>query len=78
MKFCIPSEELKEEAGAETMRDEPTANPVPCPLHCSCRGHREFRSEDEPRKMGTMEEDCFKIWVYSSLAYSHLIGNKLK
>jgi len=66
-----------EEGVAETMWDELTTTPIPCPL-VLLRGRRErHRSEAEPGKKGGVGGRCFKIWIYFSLYHSDLIGDEL-
>ena len=42
----------EEEGAAETMGDELTATPIPCPQHRCGGGGKEIRSKAEPRKKG--------------------------
>ncbi|GAB0183023.1 AN1-type zinc finger protein 5-like [Grus japonensis] len=73
---AAPGEEREEEGAAETMCDELPTTPTPHPL-CHWRGGgRETGIEVKPRMKGGMEGRHFKIWVYFSLLYSDLIGNK--
>jgi len=51
--------------------------PFSVPLCCLERGGREMGSEVEPGKKGGLGGRCFKIWFYSSLPFSDLIGDKL-
>jgi len=67
----------EEEGAAETMRDELTATPIPRPPALLGMRRERNGSEAEPRKRGGVGERCFKIWFYSSLSYSDLIGDKL-
>ena len=62
---------------AETMCDELTVTPIPCPP-APLRGRRERNgSETEPRKKGGVQGRCFKIWIYFSPSYSDLIDDEL-
>ena len=68
----------EEEGAAETMRDELTTTPIPRPPVLLGGGGRELRSKVKSRKNGEgWGEGVFKIWVYFSLSYSDLTGNKL-
>jgi len=67
----------EEEAAAETMCDELTTVPTPCPpVLLGGRRQRKIRSEVEPGKKGRVGGRCFKICFYFSLSYSDLIGEK--
>jgi len=62
---------------AETMCDELTVTPIPCPP-VPLGGRRERNgSEAEPGKKAGVLGRCFKIWIYFSLSYSDLIGGEL-
>jgi len=68
----------EEEEAAETVCDELTVTPIPCP-HALLGGRRERNgSEAEPRKRGGLQGRCFKIWIYISLSYLELIADELK
>jgi len=65
------------QGSAATTCDELTATPIPHPP-VPPEGRRERNGiEAEPGKKGGMEGRCFKIWIYFSLSYSDLIGEKL-
>ena len=51
--------------------------PFPVPLSILEGGGREVASEDEPGKKGGMGGRCLKIWIYFSISYSDLVGDKL-
>jgi len=67
----------EEEGAAETKCDELTITPIPCPP-ALFGGRRERNgSEAEPRKKGGVGGRSFKVWIYFSLSYSGLLGDKL-
>jgi len=67
----------EEKGAAETTCDELTTTPIPRPP-APLGGRRERNgSEVEPGKKGMVGGRCFKIWIYFSLSYSDLSGDKL-
>jgi len=65
------------QGAAETKCDELTIIPIPHPP-APLGGRRERNgSEVKPGKKGGVGGRCFKIWIYFSLSYSDLIGDKL-
>ena len=60
----------EEDEAAETMCDELTVTPIPCPPVLLGGVGRESRSEGVPGKKGGVEGRCFEIWFYFSLPYS--------
>jgi len=67
----------EEEGAAETTCDELTVTPIPRPP-VPLGGRRERnRSKVEPGKKGGAGGRCLNIWIYFSLSYSDLIGDKL-
>jgi len=90
MEDCLPWEGPHAGAGTEGEESFPqggrsgrdnadglTTAPIPCPP--ALLGGRRWRngSEVEPRKKREGGRCFFKIWVYFSLSYSNLIGDKL-
>jgi len=67
----------EEEGAAETTCDGLTVTPIPRPP-VLLGGRRERNaSEAEAGKKGGVGGRCVKIWIYFSLFYSDLIGDKL-
>ena len=64
-----------EEGAAETMCDELTVTPIPCPP-APLEGRRERnRSEAEPGKKGGVGQSVLRSGFIFSLSYSDLIGD---
>ena len=57
----------EEEGAAETMRDELTVTPIPCPP-VPLGGRRQRNgSEVEPGKKGGVGGRCLKIWLFLTI-----------
>jgi len=68
----------EEEGAAETRCDELTVTPIPrTPVSLGGRRERKSGVKLSPGRKEESGEGIFKIWVYFSLSYSDLIGNKL-
>ena len=68
----------EEDEAAETMCDELTLTPIPHhPVVLRGKEVEKIRSKAKPGEEGGVGGRCFEIWVYFSLPYSDLIGNKL-
>jgi len=62
------AEECEEEVAAETICDELTVTPIPCPRHVLLPGERRQRNWEWS---WAWEEGVVKIWFYFSLSYSN-------